>query len=101
MVNNNHFNTLNVKIKQIFIFPKGDKKDFKKKCESTVRKTWKWPQFYGRLFNIYSINTLFAIKEYLERNIYPEEITPLDCQKTKKIEKGILEKLWEKIKGLD
>ena len=33
---------------------------------------------------VYSKNTLFAIKEYLEKNIYPNEITSLDCQKKHK-----------------
>ena len=38
----------------------------------------------GDYSTVYSKNTLFAIKEYLEKNIYPNEITSLDCQKTKK-----------------
>ena len=43
---------------------------------------------------VYSKNTLFAIKEYLEKNIYPEEITSINCQKKqkKRIEKNFLEK---------
>ena len=61
----------------------------------------KWQQFMGDYSTIYSKNTLFAIKKYLLKNIYPEEITSLDCHKTKKNRKGILEKSWEKIKGLD
>ena len=55
----------------------------------------------GDYSTVYSKNTLFAIKEYLEKNIYSNEITSLDCQKTKRNRKGILEKLWEKIKGLN
>ena len=38
----------------------------------------------GDYSTVYSKNTLFTIKEYLEKNIYPNEITSLDCQKTKK-----------------
>ena len=38
----------------------------------------------GDYSTVYSKNTLFAIKEYLEKNIYPEEITSIDSQKTKK-----------------
>ena len=30
---------------------------------------------------VYSKNTSFAIKEYLEKSIYPEKITSLDYQK--------------------
>ena len=41
----------------------------------------------GDYLTVYSKNTLFAIKEYLEKNIYPNEITSLDCQKQKRIEK--------------
>ena len=49
MVNNNHFNTLNVKIYANFHFSKRWKIDYKK-CEPIV-KTRKRPQFYVRLFN--------------------------------------------------
>ena len=35
----------------------------------------------GDYSTVYSKNSLFAIKEYLAKNIYPEEITLLDCQK--------------------
>ena len=50
----------------------------------------------GNYSTVYSKNTLFSIKEYKEKKIYFEEITSLDCEKTKRIEKGILEKLWER-----
>ena len=50
--------------------------------------------FFGDYSIIYSKNTLFVFKEYLEKkNIYLKEIKSLDCQK--RIEKRILEKLWE------
>ena len=65
---------------QIFTFPKGEKKDYKKKCESIVKKDY---SFMGDYSTVYSKITLFAIKEYLEKSIYPEEITSSDCLKTK------------------
>ena len=55
----------------------------------------------GDYSTVYSKNTLFAIKEYLEKNIYPEEITSLDCQKTKKNRKRNFREIVRKIKGLN
>ena len=95
IINNNHFNALNVKINANFHISKRLKKDYKKKCESIVEKDY---SFMGDYSTVYSKNNLIAIKEYLEKNTYPEEITSLDCQKQKIIEKGILEKLWKKPK---
>ena len=40
--------------------------------------------FMWNYSTVYSKNTIFAIKEYLEMNISPEEITSFGCQKTKK-----------------
>ena len=50
---------------------------------------------------VYSKKTLFVIKEYLEKNIYPEKITSLDCQKTKKNRKWNFREIVRKTKGLD
>ena len=86
---------------KFFTFSKGKKKIVKKKCESIVKKLKKTTVLWKIIQQFIVKNTLFAIKEYLEKNIYPEEITSLDCQKTKKNRKGVLEKLWEKTKGLD
>ena len=63
MVNNNHFNTLNVKSKSKFShFQKVKKKDYKKKCKSIVKKKpEKDHSFMGDYSTVYSKNTLFAI----------------------------------------
>ena len=72
---------------QIFTFPK-DKKKIIKKYESIVTKPQKDHSFMGDYSTVYSKNTLFAIKEYLEKNISLKEITSIDSQKTKKNCKG-------------
>ena len=52
----------------------------------------------GDYSTVYSKNTSFAIKEYLEKNIYPEKITSLDYQKQQKKE---FKRNCKKNKGLD
>ena len=54
----------------------------------------------GDYSTLYS-KILYLQLRNIEKNVYPKEITPIVCQKTKKNRKGILEKLWEKAKGLD
>ena len=75
-------------------FQKVKKKDYKKKLESKIEKPEKDHNFMGEFSSVYSQNTLNDIKQYLENNIYPQEITSLTCGfMWKKIENAILEKL--------
>ena len=83
IVNNNHFNTLNVINKSKFSHFQKVKKIIKEMLID-CNKIRKIQCFMGDYSTVYSKNTLFTIKEYLEKNIYPEEITSIDCQKTKK-----------------
>ena len=54
MINNNHFNTLNVKNKSKFLHFQKVKKDYKKKCESIVTKPEKDHSFMGDYSTLYS-----------------------------------------------
>ena len=77
MISNNHFNTLKVKGQtKSTNFQKVKKKDYKK-LKSKVEKPEKDHSFMSEFLSVYSQNTLNDFKQYLDSNIYPQEITYL------------------------
>ena len=79
IINNNHFNTLRVKGQTKSIdFQNVKTKDYKK-LESKIVKPEKDHSIMDEFFPAYSQNTRNDIKQYLESNIYHQEITSLTC----------------------
>ena len=84
IISNNHFNKLKVKGQtKSTDFQKIKNLDYKK-LESKVVKPEQDHSFMGEFSSVYSQNTLNDIKQYLENNIYPQEIDSLSCAFMKK-----------------